>query len=61
MRKVGEAKSLCHEEVAMQARLSYASVDTEARNALLDLEKYLEKTGLEESLRDLCSTRQPHK
>jgi len=41
----------------MQARLSYSAADPGARKALLEVEKYVEAAGLEESLRDLVVLR----
>ncbi len=41
----------------MQARLSYGTVDPNARKTLLELEKYVGASGLEESLLDLVRLR----
>ncbi len=41
----------------MQARLSYTTVSPDALKALLEVEKYVEASGLEESLRDLVCMR----
>jgi AhpD family alkylhydroperoxidase len=41
----------------MEQRLDYARIDPEARRAMLHLETYAEKSGLELSLLDLVKTR----